>query len=179
MIIVLIFVAVGVLGLAFFFIAARGHAGMVTGVSDLNGRTHPVNLAAFRNLVDARETSYLREHLGPAEFRRLQRERLRAAASYVRCVAENAAVLLRLGEAARHSADPQVARAGEELVNTALQVRLYAFLAIAKIRTGILIPSLSTSPAPLFDGYERLTGMVGRLSRLQNQRPGLRVSAVL
>src|SRR5579884_755502 len=152
MTIVLIFVVLGALGVVFFIIAARGHAGVVAGVSDLNGRTHPVNLAAFRNLVDPDETAYLRERLGPAEFRHIQRERLRAAASYVRCVAENAAVLLRLGEAARHSQDPQVARAGEELVNTALQVRLYAFLAIAKIRTGVLIPSLSTSPAPLFDG---------------------------
>lgn len=179
MTIVLILVIVGALAVVFFVIAARGHAGVVADLSDLNGRTHPVNLAAFRNLVDPSETAYLREHLGAAQFRKIQRERLRAAASYVGYVAENAAVLLRLGEAARRSEDPQVARAGEELVNTALQVRLYALLATAKIRTGILIPGLSMTPTPLSDGYERLSGMVGRLSRLQHQRPGLRVSAVL
>jgi hypothetical protein len=179
MIIVSILVVVAVLGVVFFMLAARGQAIAVSGVSDLSGRTQPVDLAAFRNLVDPDEAAYLRDHLTGTQFRKIQRERLRAAATYVSCVADNAAVLLRLGEAARQSQDPQVARAGEELVDTALRVRLFALLASVKIHTGILIPTLPLSPARLSDGYERLTGMVGRLGRLQNQRVGVRVSAVL
>ena len=179
MIVPIVLLIVAVAALVWVFLSARGHASAVSQISELQGRTRRVDVAAFRNLVDPDETHFLRQRLTSAEFRKTQRERLRAAVDYITCVSDNAAVLLRLGEAARLSEDPRVAQAGEQLVNTALRVRIYAVLARTKLYAGILVPSMFLSAGRVSESYENLMGMVGRLGRLQNQRQATRLSAIL
>jgi hypothetical protein len=43
----------------------------------------PIDVEAFRNLVDPAEDDYLRRRLPAAEFRAVRRERLRATAAYI------------------------------------------------------------------------------------------------
>ena len=179
MTIAILLVLLALVAVAWFVVNARHHAAAISRVSDLPGRTQFVDLAAFRNLVDPAEREYLQEHLSPAQFRRIQRERLRAAVEYVNGVAANAAVLVALGQAARIDGDPKVVHAGQELANTALRVRMYAFEARLRLYAAIAIPSLPPSRPRLSDSYERLTGIVGQLSMLQNQRGRVRLSAVL
>jgi hypothetical protein len=160
--------------------AARGQgaAGIAT-VVDLQGRTTAIDIAAFRNLISPQEEEYLRRNLPPPEFRRIERERMRAAAAYIRDALQNAAVLLRLGEAAQHSANGQVAAAGRKLVDTAIHLRLYAFFALLKLYLNIAFPGLQLSPLAVADRYERLTDAMARFTRLQ--QPGLvtRISLTL
>jgi hypothetical protein len=179
MTIAIVFLLITVAALIWVAISARGHASGISQLSDLPGRTQPVDVAAFRNLVDPSETEFLRKRLPAGQFRKTQRQRLRAAVEYVDCVSGNAAVLLRLGEAARLNEDPQVAAAGAELVNTALRVRVYAVMARTKLYAGMLLPAVPLSAGPITDSYENLTGMVGRLGRLQSVRQPVRVSALL
>ena len=174
-----VFLLLALLAVLFFLGAARGRSTSVNNLSELPGQTRPVDIAAFRNLVDPAEREYLRRGLPAATFRRVQRERMRAALAYVRTAASNAAVLLRLGEAARASEDPLIAGAGQGLVNQALRLRLYALLAESKIYAGILIPGLNISPAGISDSYENLTGLVGRLGRLQHFPQTARIAATL
>ena len=61
----------------------------------------PLDLAAFRNLIDHDEEVYLRAQLPAAAFRSIQRQRMRAALEYVGRTAHNAGILLRAGETAR------------------------------------------------------------------------------
>ena len=179
MIILIILLVLAVAALVWVFVSARGHASAISRLSELEGQTHPVDLAAFRNLLDSAETEYLRQQLTAGEFRRIHRERLRAASDYISCVSGNAAVLLRLGETARLSEDPQVVEAADGLVNTALRVRLYALLAQTKLYANMLLPGVQFSPRQISESYEDLTGLVSRLGRLQNQRSTVRLSAVL
>ncbi|HYL13097.1 MAG TPA: hypothetical protein VEV41_08680 [Terriglobales bacterium] len=179
MITTFILVAIAIVALAFFLAMVRGGGAAVTDVSDLHGRTRPVDLVAFRNLMDPDEEEYLRAHLPPGEFRVIQRERLRAALDYVRCVAINARLLLRLGEAARRSEDPQVAEAGQELVNSALRVRVYTLFVEGKLYAGILMPGMRISSAHITDSYEHLTGLLSRLGRLQDPSRAHRMAAIL
>ncbi len=165
--------------LAWLLVMARGRAADVHDLEELPARTQPVDLAAFRNLTDPAEEEYLRAQLPAKEFRRLQRERLRAALEYVGRAAGNAALLVRLGEAARRSPDPAVAQAARELVDDALRLRLYALLAGAKLRARLLLPGARLSPASLLDRYQRLTEAVGRLSRAQKPSFAGRISAAL
>ena len=81
--------------------AAHGNAVGIGIADDLQAFTQPVDLPAFLNLVDPREEQFLRVSLTPQVFRRVQRHRLFAAREYVRRVAKNAAVMVRLGEAAK------------------------------------------------------------------------------
>jgi|SRR5208337_2299268 len=119
-----------------------------------------VDLEAFRNLIDPSEEQFLRAHLPPAEFRSIQRERLRAAVEYVSAVGQNATVLLRLGQAARLSPDPSIAATGESLVDTALRLRLTAFRSLAVLYLGIILPGRHVSLAGLAERYELITGQV-------------------
>jgi hypothetical protein len=159
--------------------AARGHHRRIRGPQELGGLTQPVDLAAFRNLVDPAEEAYLREHLSGRTFREVQRQRMRAALEYVRRTASNAAILLRLGEAARQDQDPAVAIAGRELVNSALRLRVNALLAIGVLYVRIALPGTRVSVGRVIEIYETLTEGVVRLTRLQDPAYTARISAVL
>ncbi len=159
--------------------AVRGQSVAVRQVDDLSPHLRPVDVEAFRNLVDPAEEVYLRRHLPPREFRKIQRERFWAATEYVSAAAHNAAILLRLGEAARRSPDPQIAQAAQQLVDCAVRLRLYAFLVQAKLYVGILLPGSRFSPTGIADTYQQLNGLLIHLGRLQYPSRGARISAAL
>lgn len=152
--------------------AARGQSAIsVATLVDLQGRTTAIDTTAFRNLISPDEEEYLRQQLPAREFRSIRRERMRAAIAYIRCALQNAAILLRLGEAAQRSADPQLAAAGRKLVDTAIRMRLYAFFALLKLYLNLAFPGLRLSPSAVADRYEGLTDAMARFTRLQ--QPGL------
>jgi len=167
MIITLALVILALFALLFLIRLAKGRIFPSTS-SDFRAEVQPVDIQAFRNLIDSGEEEFLRRNLPPAEFRAVQRQRLRAAADYIRCAARNAGILVRVGEAARRSADPSVAKAGEKLVDTAIRLRLYAFQALVKLYLAILLPGARISAAGLAEDYERMTRVVFLLSRLQH-----------
>ena len=175
----LILVAAALLLAALLLRSARGHAQMIRELPQLEGLTRPVDLAAFRNLIDPAEEDYLRLHLPPGRFRAIQRERLRAALEYVRRTAYNGAILLRIGEAARRDHNPEVAAAGRDLVTDALRLRLNAKLATVVLYGRILIPDARISVGRITDAYENLAQGLARLARLRDPAYATRVSALV
>jgi hypothetical protein len=159
--------------------AVRGQSGSVHNLQELEGCTRPVDLEAFRNLTDPREEQYLRERLAPAEFRAVQRERLRAAVGYVRRAAHNASLLLRVGEAARRSSDTEIVKAADELVASALRLRIYALLAVGLLHVRILLPQAHWDFGQVAGDYQGLRDRVARLCRLQLPAQAGRIAAVL
>jgi hypothetical protein len=119
-----------------------------------------VDVEAFRNLIDPDEEEYLRNRLHPAVFRKIRRERLRAAAEYILCAAHNAAVLLSLAQAARSSPDPAVAAMAEKLIANAIRLRLYAFQAIPRLYVAMVFPVRRPSPVRVADRYEQMARQV-------------------
>jgi hypothetical protein len=174
-----ILVLVSICALLFLFRAVLRRNQAARRLDDPAGRVRPVDLEAFRNLVDRDEEAFLRRHLPPRRFRKVQRARLRAAAEYVCCVAGNAAILLRLGEAAGHSPDPRIAQAGRELVDNALRLRRYSVLALAQLYVGVLFPGSRITPAGIADQYQQLSAALTQMGRLQYPSRGARVSATL
>jgi hypothetical protein len=94
--------------------------------------------------------------------------RLRAAVDYVGGVSYNAGILLQFGQAARGSPDQDVAEAGRRLVDSAVELRIYALLAICKLYVQIAVPGTALQPAGLVDNYQRLSDGAAILGRLQN-----------
>jgi hypothetical protein len=176
LIVLLIFSA---LVLVLLYRAARGHSMAIKGLADLEGQTRPVDLLAFQNVIAAEEESYLKQNLPAADFRKIQRLRMWAALDYVGRTAHNAAVLLRLGEAARASSDPHIAQAGQELMNSALHLRMVAMLAQLQLYARILLPAAQLSPDKLLKDYRALTDHVTRLCQLENPAQVSRVTATL
>ena len=137
----------------------------------------PVDITAFRNLIDPEQEDYLRKNLPAHEFREVQRKRLLAAAVYVRLVKQNANLLSSIGQAAQASADRPTAEAARELVDQALQVKANAGLALLRIYCGWVWPTARISSAPILDGYDRLAGSAMLLGRLQNPAAAVRISS--
>jgi hypothetical protein len=136
--------------------------------SNLSTNIRPIDVQAFRNLANPLEDEYLRRRLAPAQFRLVRRERLRAMAAYVRVVGANAAVLVRVGEAALADGDLHLVQAAQQLVNDALLLRRNASLALARIYFALAWPYSNFAAVRVADRYEQASGSAMLLGRLQN-----------
>jgi len=179
MTITLILVGFAGMALLFFLVRIRGGRVQVVDEASLGSRLKPLDLEAFRNLTDENEEEFLLANLSPEEYRSVRRMRLRAAVDYVSGVSYNAGVLLQFAQAARRSPDSEVAEAGRRLVDSAVEIRMYALLAVCKLYVRIAVPGMVLQPVGLLDNYQRLSDGVALLGRLQNPaRRGLISSAV-
>lgn len=160
MIVAIVFVALSFIGLALILYLAKGFHATGGSLNQLASQLQPVDLNAFRNLIDKGEELYLREHLDPADFRSIQRERKLAAIEYIRCAASNAAILIRLAEVAQQSPDPAISSAAEKLLENAFRLRLYCFRVVPRLYVSVLVPSAGLVPARLADSYDTITRQV-------------------
>ncbi len=149
------------------------------GTSGLAATIRPIDIEAFRNLINPAEDDYLRRRLPPTQFRLVRRERLRAMAAYVQAAANNAAVLVRIGQAALASADPRVLGAAQQVVNDALLLRRNTTVALARIYLALAWPNSLFAAVRVVDRYEQLSGAAMLLGRLQNPTVPVRLSALL
>lgn len=147
--------------------------------SSLARRIEPIDIEAFRNLVSSAENDYLRRRLPATEFRRVQRERLRAVAAYIRVAGRNAAVLIAVGQSALASVDGNTAEAARQLVDNALLLRRNATIALLRIYVALVWPQSPLAAAPVLHGYEQLSGRAMLLGRLQNPAVPVRIAANL
>jgi hypothetical protein len=173
MILAVIFAAIGILGLLLLLHLAKGHHATGDDLDQLALQLRSVDVNAFRNLIDEREEEYLRQHLPLNEFRSIQRERKLAAIEYIRCAARNAAILIRLAEAARESPDPAIAQAASKLFDNALQLRLYSFQIVPRLYLDVLFPGTTRLPADLADSYDTLARQVVMLGCLHYPTRGM------
>ncbi|HET8826673.1 MAG TPA: hypothetical protein VFM77_16150 [Terriglobales bacterium] len=159
-------VLVSVLGLIALLLLAKGYWFARSTELPNTSELLPIDVNAFRNLIDENEEHYLRERLPGGEFRRVQRERMLAAVEYVRAAYANAGILVRIAEAARESADPQMAEAAGKLFDNAVQLRWYAVQVVPRLYFKMLFPGASGAPRNLFDRYDILTHQALVLGRL-------------
>ena len=161
-----VFLVLGLVALLTIVYLARGrHAN--SNLDQLASQLRPVDVDAFLNLTDEGEEQYLRDHLPAREFRKIQRERKLAAIEYVWAAGQNASILIRLAEAARSHLDPEISAAGQKLLDSALRLRLYAFLTIPRLYLGILAPQAHVKRQPLADAYSSMTRQVVMLGCLR------------
>jgi hypothetical protein len=173
LVIILVFVALTTLAVVFGVAISRG----------LRARPHaaeamqiePLDVEAFRNLVDPAEEAYLRRRLASAEFRIARRARLRALAAYVQAAARNAAVLISVGENAMASPDPQTADAARQLVNQALLLRRNAFFALVRVYVAFAWPNASIAAISILEAYGEMSGSAMLLGRLRDPAVPVRV----
>lgn len=178
MIITTILVLAGFLSLAAVLFLARGRAEPPANLANLRKQMQPLDINAFRNLIDYRDEEFLRRALERSQFRAVQRARLMAVVEYIACASRNAAILHRFGEAARHSPNPSVAAAGQKLANSAIRFRLNALQCVLRLRLAILIPGAGVSRISVAEGYERMTALVEWLGCMQYTKPDTQISVL-
>jgi hypothetical protein len=84
-----------------------------------------------------------------------------------------------LGEATARSSDPTIAAAGQRLIDSALRLRLYAILAMAKLYLAIALPGTRLSTGRLVDGYQHLSDLTSQLAIMEHPARAARLSAIL
>jgi len=144
---------------------------------NLAGQLQPIDVAAFRNLVDPDENAYLRRRLPAAEFRTVQRQRLLATAVYVKAANRNAAILIVMGQDALTSSNAHTVEAARQLVENAALLRQNATIAMLKIYVALAWPHASLGSTPVVQRYERLNVSAMLLGRLQNPASPVRIAA--
>lgn len=174
----IVLVLVAVIALIIILRVAVFSGIQISGNGRLVRQIQPIDVEAFGNLVDAAEEDYLRRRLTSAEFRRVQRTRLRALATYVHVASRNAEVLIAAGQSALNSPDIQTAAAATEMVNNALLLRRNATFALIRIYLALAWPSTGFAAEPVIRGYQRLNGSAMLLGRLQNPAAPIRISAM-
>jgi hypothetical protein len=178
MMIAIFLVIAAALALVFILGITVSRSLQISSGSGLAGQIQPIDIEAFRNLIDPAEDEYLRRRLTAAEFRLVRRKRLRAVAAYVQVAGRNAAVLVRMGQAAM-TGDSQTTEAAQRLVNSALLLRRNAAFALLRIYIALAWPNSGLAAVPILHGYERLNGAAMLLGRLQNPAAPVRISAQL
>jgi hypothetical protein len=168
MMIPVVLALVGFLALALMLYFATTHRHKGRDLDQLASQLKSIDLNAFRNLIDEGEEEFLRRNLPSSEFRSIQRERKLAAVEYIWCAAQNAGILIRLGEAAKHDPDPAVSAAADKLLENALRLRLYAFQVVPRLYLGLLFPGASLAPYFVADSYDNMNRQAVMLGRLQH-----------
>jgi hypothetical protein len=169
-------IVLGVLALLFLLRLAKVRALILADEGNPSQSIEAVDVQAFQNLLDPAEEEFLHAHLPPRTFRMLRRERQRAAIEYIARAAQNALVLTRVGEAARHSGNPSVAEAGERLVDSATRLRLYTLRAVLKLYIGLYLPWLNIPTTRIADHYERTHRLVVLLGCRKHSSHGVSAS---
>ena len=172
-------IAGAVAGLFLVYWALRGQRIDLAAPTDLERYAQPVDLVAFQALLDPGNDSFLRENLSAGELRAFQRQRCRIAAGYVRRVAQNAAVLTQLAELARASREPQTARAGAELANASVRLRLLALMTYARLQLEMLHPGAPEHIRRLGGLYEALAERASTVATLIEPASGMRCARSL
>ena len=175
----IILVIAAALALVFILGVALSRSLQLSAGTNLSAQIQPIDVEAFRNLIDPAEDDYLRRRLPPVEFRVVRRQRLRAMAAYVHTAGRNAAVLVRMGQAALAAADAPTAEAARRLVDNALLLRRNAAFALLRIYVALAWPNSGLAAEPVLRGYEKLNGSAMLLGRLQNPATPVRISASL
>jgi hypothetical protein len=161
--ITVIVIALAVCAVVLFYMAVRSRRKYA------RRSIRPVDLQAFRTLMDRADETFLRERLPRGKFFRLKRQRIRVTFRYVARIAGNASAVMQMGEAARMSAMPQVADAAAHVTELATQIRLQCLLAMGKLSLEYVFPPLQLTPGMLVPKYQSLRDNVSRLGDLQAQ----------
>jgi hypothetical protein len=168
-----IIVPASIITLVAVFWMLKGPSSATVNLDQLRSQLRPMDVEAFRNLIDSREREYLRDRLTLSDFRRIHRERMLAATDYVWCAAHNAGVLIRLGEAAKNVSDPSLAETASTLQQNAFRLRLQAFQAIPRLYLSMIVSDWDLAPQELADRCDRLTRQAIILGSLQAPSHGI------
>ena len=170
---IIIVVLLSSLTLALFLVGLRSRRKQAT-----SRGVRPLDLSAFHTLADRDDESFLREKLSRSEFFHLKRLRIRVTWKYVRRIADNCAVVMRLTSMSRMDPDASVAETAAQIADLAAQIRIQCLVAFGKLAVEYMFPSMQLTPAVLAPKYESLRQNLSRLGSLHPQELAPLVSAI-
>jgi hypothetical protein len=158
--ITVIVIALALCAVVLFYMAVRGRR------KQAGQGVRPIDLTAFRTLMDRDDELFLRRTLPRSKFSHLKRHRIRVTFRYVTRISSNASAVMRMGEAERLNPVPEVAGTAAQVMELATQIRLQCLVAMSKLALEYALPSLQLTPGMLAPKYQSLRDSVSRLGDL-------------
>src|SRR6266849_4128642 len=146
------------LGLAWSLLRS-GHSD-IRSLEDWETQRHEIDIPIFRLLLDRDEERYLRSSLSRNQYITFQRMRIRLALRMLRLVEENASMSMRFGQLANIKRDPALTQTANEVVATAIQLRLNLLLVKPCLLLKWLFPSGMISVPAFEEIYRHLLDCV-------------------
>ena len=171
-------IVLGLALLALLAVAIRRHFKSET-LDELEGRLAPVDVSALANLLQPREDIFLRQNLGPKEYKFIKRRRILAAQEYLSRISRNASILSKIALLALDSPDPQIHETALNLSKDAVEVRQYAVLMRVRLTVQWLYPEMETASFKVRERYAALTEHASWLYRLQFPENSTRIAVAL
>jgi hypothetical protein len=153
MMINIVFVLFALLAAVFVALVARKRAPGDVSYSVLLNQLEPIDVPSLRNLIDTRDTEFLKANLDSGAVARLERKRNRALIVYVRRILHNTEILMMCADAASRSEITEIATAGSDLRNLAMRTRMRALSTLALLYGAMVFPSLSAGVPQTVAGY--------------------------
>ena len=167
----LVFVLIALMLLAVFVTFAIRRTKDLPDLDQAATAIQSLDIEAFRNLVDPEEEAFLRARLPPKEFRKIRRERARAALAYVKALSHVSLQFARFGDAAQRSPDPAIAASGRQIANSAIYLRLRALDASAHLILLSIVPGFGPRPLrSLLEQYDRAAYLLQNHNVLKRAR---------
>ena len=108
-------------------------------IDDVTPYLRPTDMATFESILGAAEEVNFRLRLSPQEFRQLQRKRIHLLRECLLRMSHNALVLIEWGNMEWNGPHTEQKRIlGQELVQAAVEFRLYSLLALTKLKLWII-----------------------------------------
>ena len=158
-----------VLSLYLVWILVRPGLPQIRSLEDWEANKKAVDPELFRVLLDPAEERYLRQSLTAEEFALFQRKRIALALRWLNLVGQNAGMLMKLGQLAKTNANanPRLAKEADDLVYSALRLRVNLLMAQPCLWLKWLSPGWALSLPRVEIPYEEL---LGYLSLIRQQR---------
>lgn len=171
MITLLLITLILIFSIAILIIGVHGFTEKLNAPDELATRLRPINIEAFRNLLDPVQDAYLAKHVTGRDLRSVRRERAMIAFEYVSRIAVNAALVMQAAELARRSTVPEIAGAGARIANIAVQTRVLAVRALISIALSVIFPGRPLG-APILQQYCDLDVDISLFAATVSHAPG-------
>ena len=148
-------------------------------LAQLETSLRPVDAVALASLLQEHEDAFLRENLGPREYKQIKRRRVRVAQEYVWNISRNASTISRIAGLALDSSDPQIQATAQTLANDAVDLRRYAVFTFLLLTLQMIYPDFQTETRKLRERYTNLAENASWLYRLRFPESRIRISAAL
>lgn len=141
----------------------------IRSAQDWEEKKHEIDVRIFRILLESNEERYLLGALSRNQFKAFQRRRISLAWRMLRSVEENAEMLMRLGQLARMRGDAALTQKADELIATAIHLRLNLLLVRLCLSLKWLFPYWRGS-VPAFEvRYQHLMDSLAHVQQFDRQ----------
>ncbi len=150
-------------------------------IDDVTPFLRPAEPEELESLLDPAQEANFRLRMSPDEFADWQRKRIHLMREYLLRMSHNSLVLIEWGNIEALKNEQELASSkqllAQELVQAATEFRLYSFMALAKLKLWLILPSpfKLLLPSPSLPSLRTLFGIdaLGSYQRLKTAASGL------